>query len=276
MEDALEPDSEDGLVPVHSIVLDWTPVCFIDSVAAKAVKQVQRYTWGNLLRLSVRSITCCSSPQVIKEYAAVGVTVVIAGCSSKKSLPSTLICLLVPKKCHCIQGFWDKRKASVCDQGHSLVSPLCSLNNTAYSTGQAASGSVHFHFFCLLGILLAQLDDLQFFTGEGTEQAVFPTVHDAVLRCQDSRLAATRAVESRVWPQLLSSQFGSFYPIRFSGFSSRHSCTLTTVSSLQSWLYELCYVNSLWGDFVTSVRQPGRRCMGTPLIYLSIGDFIVF
>ncbi|KAK7896867.1 hypothetical protein WMY93_022192 [Mugilogobius chulae] len=44
---------------VHSIVLDWSCVGFIDSVAAKAIKQV------------------------IKEYAAVDVSVVIAGCNSK-------------------------------------------------------------------------------------------------------------------------------------------------------------------------------------------------
>ncbi|XP_022604963.1 prestin [Seriola dumerili] len=42
---------------VHFIILDWTPVNFIDSVGAKAIKQV------------------------IKEYAAVDVLVVIAGCS---------------------------------------------------------------------------------------------------------------------------------------------------------------------------------------------------
>ncbi|KAG7215838.1 hypothetical protein INR49_021810, partial [Caranx melampygus] len=42
---------------VHSIILDWTSVNFIDSVGAKAIKQV------------------------IKEYAAVDVRVVIAGCS---------------------------------------------------------------------------------------------------------------------------------------------------------------------------------------------------
>ncbi|XP_071359018.1 prestin [Trachinotus anak] len=42
---------------IHSIILDWTPVNFIDSVGAKAIKQV------------------------IKEYAAVDVRVVIAGCS---------------------------------------------------------------------------------------------------------------------------------------------------------------------------------------------------
>ncbi|XP_034019476.1 prestin [Thalassophryne amazonica] len=48
----LEPVS-----PVHSIILDWTPASFIDSVGAKAIKQV------------------------IKEYAAVDVRVLIAGCS---------------------------------------------------------------------------------------------------------------------------------------------------------------------------------------------------
>nr|XP_046234399.1 prestin isoform X2 [Scatophagus argus] len=49
---------------VHSIILDWTSACFIDSVGAKAIKQV------------------------IKEYAAVDVKVVIAGCS--RSLLSEL------------------------------------------------------------------------------------------------------------------------------------------------------------------------------------------
>lgn len=41
VEDALKSDSEEGLVSVHSIILDWTLVCFIDSVGAKAIKQVQ-------------------------------------------------------------------------------------------------------------------------------------------------------------------------------------------------------------------------------------------
>ncbi|KAL3048591.1 hypothetical protein OYC64_007193 [Pagothenia borchgrevinki] len=45
------------LSDVHSIILDWTPGSFIDSVGAKAIKQV------------------------ILEYAAVDVQVVIAGCS---------------------------------------------------------------------------------------------------------------------------------------------------------------------------------------------------
>lgn len=42
---------------VHSIILDWTSATFIDSVGAKAIRQV------------------------IKEYAAVDVRVVIAGCN---------------------------------------------------------------------------------------------------------------------------------------------------------------------------------------------------
>ncbi|CAB1415104.1 unnamed protein product [Pleuronectes platessa] len=42
---------------VHSIVLDWTPVSFVDSVGAKAIKQV------------------------IKQYAEVDVQVVIAACN---------------------------------------------------------------------------------------------------------------------------------------------------------------------------------------------------
>ncbi|XP_042367606.1 prestin [Plectropomus leopardus] len=79
--------------PVHSIILDWTSASFIDSVGAKAIKQV------------------------IKEYAAVDVQVVIAGCSRT---------------------------------------------------------------------LLSELDTLQFFTGVVTPEMVFPTVHDAVLRCQHS------------------------------------------------------------------------------------------
>ncbi|KAJ0037047.1 hypothetical protein NL108_016423 [Boleophthalmus pectinirostris] len=59
-----DTDSEEAVFiqtlssPVHSIVLDWSCVGFIDSVGAKAVKQV------------------------IKEYAAVDVSVVIAGCNS--------------------------------------------------------------------------------------------------------------------------------------------------------------------------------------------------
>ncbi|XP_076006722.1 prestin [Genypterus blacodes] len=57
-----EADSEEAvflepLCSIHAIILDWSPVSFIDSVGAKAVKQT------------------------IKEYAAVDVQVVIAGCS---------------------------------------------------------------------------------------------------------------------------------------------------------------------------------------------------
>ncbi|XP_069012553.1 prestin [Embiotoca jacksoni] len=81
------------LCAVHSVVLDWTSANFIDSVGAKAIKQV------------------------IKEYAAVDVRVVIAGCNRS---------------------------------------------------------------------LLAELDTLQFFTGDTTTRMVFPTVHDAVLHCQHS------------------------------------------------------------------------------------------
>lgn len=64
-----ESDTEEAiflepLSSVHSIVLDWTPASFIDSVGAKAIKQV------------------------IKEFAAVDVRVVIASCS--RSLLSEL------------------------------------------------------------------------------------------------------------------------------------------------------------------------------------------
>ncbi|XP_068163578.1 prestin isoform X2 [Antennarius striatus] len=94
--DAEEEQGEETVVletlcPVHSIILDWTSVCFIDSVGAKAVKQV------------------------IKEFSAVDVQVVVAGCSRA---------------------------------------------------------------------LLSELDTLQFFTGVVTPEMVFPTVHDALLRCQ--------------------------------------------------------------------------------------------
>ncbi|XP_034529019.1 prestin [Notolabrus celidotus] len=87
-----ETDSEEAAV--HFIVLDWSSASFIDSVGAKAIKQV------------------------IKEYAAVDVTVVIAGCSRS---------------------------------------------------------------------LLSELDSLQFFNETVTPEMVFPTVHDAVLRCQHSK-----------------------------------------------------------------------------------------
>ncbi|XP_038594458.1 prestin [Micropterus salmoides] len=62
--DLEEPVFLEPLSAVHSIILDWTPASFIDSVGAKAIKQV------------------------IKEYAAVDVQVVIAGCS--RSLLSEL------------------------------------------------------------------------------------------------------------------------------------------------------------------------------------------
>lgn len=82
------------LTSIHSIVLDWTAATFIDSVGAKAIKQV------------------------IKEYALVDVRVVIAGCNRS---------------------------------------------------------------------VLAELDALQFFTGDISTDMVFPSVHDAVLHCQHSR-----------------------------------------------------------------------------------------
>ncbi|XP_037315680.2 prestin [Pungitius pungitius] len=81
---------EPAVSAVHSIILDWTPCSFIDSVGAKAIKQV------------------------IKEYAAVDVQVVLAGCSRS---------------------------------------------------------------------LLDELDTLQFFSGVVSTSMVFPTIHDAVLRC---------------------------------------------------------------------------------------------
>lgn len=52
--------------------------------------------------------------------------------------------------------------------------------------------------FCVLGILLSQLNALEFFTGLVTEQMVFPTINDAVLRCQNSYWEATQTVESSV------------------------------------------------------------------------------
>ncbi|XP_013884866.1 prestin [Austrofundulus limnaeus] len=62
LEDKHQPTSEEEiflelLSPVHSIILDWTSASFIDSVGAKAIKQV------------------------IKAYAAVDIQVVIAGCN---------------------------------------------------------------------------------------------------------------------------------------------------------------------------------------------------
>ncbi|XP_017294236.2 prestin [Kryptolebias marmoratus] len=81
------------LSPVRSIVLDWTTASFIDSVGAKAIKQL------------------------IKECAEVDIQVVIAGCNRH---------------------------------------------------------------------LLDELDTLQFFSGDVSTSMVFPTVHDAVLHCQES------------------------------------------------------------------------------------------
>uniref|UniRef100_A0A7N6FLK2 STAS domain-containing protein n=1 Tax=Anabas testudineus TaxID=64144 RepID=A0A7N6FLK2_ANATE len=64
-----ESDTEEAiflepLTSVHSIILDWTSANFIDSVGAKVIKQVS----GRMFF-------------VIKEYAAVDVQVVIAGCN---------------------------------------------------------------------------------------------------------------------------------------------------------------------------------------------------
>lgn len=86
VEGALKSDSKDGLVSVHSIILDWTLVCFIDSVGAKAIKQVQQDTqkWFCDDQCSaIQWLPCHLCPQIIKEYAAIDVNVVIAGCSSK-------------------------------------------------------------------------------------------------------------------------------------------------------------------------------------------------
>lgn len=75
--------------------------------------------------------------------------------------------------------------------------PKCRANN---------EDMVVFHYgildasFCLLGILLSQLDALQFFCGVEAERMVFPTISDAVLRCQSSQWLATQTVESSVWP----------------------------------------------------------------------------
>nr|XP_057922148.1 prestin isoform X2 [Doryrhamphus excisus] len=93
-----ESDTEEAVflrsgVGVHSIILDWTHASFIDSVGAKAIKQI------------------------IKDYAAVDVRVVIAGCNRS---------------------------------------------------------------------LLSELDELQFFSGIVSPEMVFPTLHDAVLYCQQS------------------------------------------------------------------------------------------
>ncbi|XP_056603613.1 prestin [Triplophysa dalaica] len=94
-----ESESEDEfflqrLTPIHSIILDLTPVNFIDSVGAKAIKSV------------------------IKEYATINVTIVLAGCSRT---------------------------------------------------------------------LLSDLRTLQFFTEPVTPDLMFPTIHDAVLHCQNRK-----------------------------------------------------------------------------------------
>lgn len=83
---------------VHSIILDWTSATFIDSVGAKAIRQVLALSpalhRSSSCMFSLNSSQCfmVSSSntknyylfvQVIKEYAAVDVRVVIAGCNSK-------------------------------------------------------------------------------------------------------------------------------------------------------------------------------------------------
>lgn len=99
-----ESDTEEAiflepLTSVHSIILDWTSANFIDSVGAKVIKQVcnsQVSRHGvfslfmccyNLSRKAGRmffvSVSVHLFVQVIKEYAAVDVQVVIAGCNSK-------------------------------------------------------------------------------------------------------------------------------------------------------------------------------------------------
>ncbi|XP_076861555.1 prestin isoform X2 [Brachyhypopomus gauderio] len=87
-EEALNPQL---LCSTHSIILDFTPVNFIDSVGAKAIKAV------------------------IKEFAVINVKIVIAGCSRT---------------------------------------------------------------------LLSELNTMQFFSGAATPDLIFPTIHDAVLHCQ--------------------------------------------------------------------------------------------
>ncbi|KAK3545006.1 hypothetical protein QTP86_032809, partial [Hemibagrus guttatus] len=94
-----ESDSEEGrflqpLCPIHSIILDLSAVNFMDSVGAKAIKSV------------------------IKEFAAVDVKIMLAGCSRS---------------------------------------------------------------------LLSDLRTLQFFSSPVSLDMVFPTVHDAVLRCKHTR-----------------------------------------------------------------------------------------
>lgn len=89
-------------MPVHSIILDWTLVCFIDSVGAKAIKQVQQ---DSKMLFTMVSVWWCSDerlcPQIMKEYASVDVTVVIAGCSSKSALSLTLTSNLLKMEAYC-------------------------------------------------------------------------------------------------------------------------------------------------------------------------------
>ncbi|RVE56379.1 hypothetical protein OJAV_G00220530 [Oryzias javanicus] len=94
----LEPLSD-----VHSIVLDWTTTSFIDSVGAKAIKQI------------------------IREYAAVDVRVVVASCNRST---------------------------------------------------------------------LADLDRLQFFSENLTPHLFFPTIHDAVLHCQQANSSPAGAANN--------------------------------------------------------------------------------
>ncbi|XP_073724658.1 prestin [Misgurnus anguillicaudatus] len=94
-----ESESEDEfflqrLTPIHSIILDFTPVNFIDSVGAKTIKSL------------------------IKDYATIDVKIVLAGCSRT---------------------------------------------------------------------LLSDLRTLQFFSDPVTSDLIFPTIHDAVLHCQNQK-----------------------------------------------------------------------------------------
>ncbi|KAK1790285.1 hypothetical protein P4O66_014204 [Electrophorus voltai] len=92
------------LCSVHSIILDLTPVNFMDSVGAKAVKAVRKSTTSS-------SFSRC----IIKEYATINVKIVLAGCSRT---------------------------------------------------------------------LLSELSTMQFFSDAVTPGLIFPTIHDAVLHCQ--------------------------------------------------------------------------------------------
>uniref|UniRef100_A0A3P9CEN9 Solute carrier family 26 member 5 n=1 Tax=Maylandia zebra TaxID=106582 RepID=A0A3P9CEN9_9CICH len=77
--DSEEAVSLEPFSTVHSIILDWTSATFIDSVGAKAIRQI------------------------IKEHAAVDVRVVIAGCNSvakvqlRSSRPTPELCIILPK-----------------------------------------------------------------------------------------------------------------------------------------------------------------------------------